>query len=97
VEESNYQIMASLYDKMNEFVKRKNITLTSPSHVTSPLIVKLKNPQNYLQKKWSKDRNAINWVNLVRASRRLKTEVKKVRSSQIYKGLKRALKNFVPR
>jgi len=92
VEKTDYWIRACLLRTMNEFVKTKRVVLNNSNQVTSFKIIKLKNWKGYLRKKWLKEKTALNWVNFVRACRKLKLEVKKVRRnvllSQINKGSK---------
>lgn len=94
VEESNYQIMASLQDTLSKFVRRRTLVIRNADQVISPLIQKLKNRKNRLQKVWLKERNAISWVNFIRSSRELKKEVRKVRNNQIKNRLGKGSKEF---
>jgi len=73
--EADYQIGACLSRTFNKFVTRKMVTLRNKNEVTSPMIIKLKNYRDRVRKKWSKNKNAENWVTMVRASRRLRKEV----------------------
>jgi len=68
--------------------------IRNSNEVTSPLIVKLKNFRNKLQKKWSKDKTAMNWVNLIRASRNLRKEVNKLRTKLLKGKMNKGTKEF---
>jgi len=56
--------------------------------------VKLKNWRNGLRKKWLKDKTALNWVNLIRASRILKREVNRVRKTKIKNSMMKGTREF---
>lgn len=94
VVETNYQIMASMLETLNKFVKRRTLIIRNSDQVTLPLIQKLKNKKNRLQKVWSKNRNALNWVNFIRASREMKKEVKRVKNNLIKGRLNKGPKEF---
>jgi len=94
VQEADYQIGACLSKTFSKFVKRRTVMLRDKNEVTSPLIIKLKNYRDRLKKKWSKNKNAENWVNLVRASRCLRKEVDAVRKRRIKKQINMGSRNF---
>jgi len=94
VVESNYQIMASVLGTLSKFVKRRTLIIRNSDQVTSPLIQRLKNRKNRLQKIWSKDRCSINWVNFIRSSRDMKREVRRVKNNIIKSRLNKGPKEF---
>jgi len=94
VNEIDYRIRACLIRTQKHFVLSRKTCLNNPSQVTSIKIVKIKNWRNKLRKRWLNDRSAINWVNLVRASRLLKKEVARVRRKKIKSNLSKGSKEF---
>jgi len=74
--------------------RSRTITIRNSNEVASIKIVKLRNYKNRQLKKWLKEKSAINWVNLVRSSRMLKKEVKKVRNSKIKQNMNKGSKEF---
>jgi len=94
VEEVDYWIRASLIRLSNSVAKPRIITARNSNEVVTVKIIKLRNWKNRLQKKYSKEKNALNWVNLVRASRILRKEVKRVRNKKIQNNLHKGTKEF---
>jgi len=64
------------------------------NEVVSPRIVKLRNFRNKLKKKWLAEKTALNYVNLVHPSRSLRSEVRKVKKSEIKSKTKKSSKDF---
>jgi len=94
VNEIDYRIRACLLRTQRKFVKTRKICLKNPCEVTSIKIVKIRNWRNSLRKKWLKDKTALNWVNLIRASRTLKKEVNRVRQKKIKSNMMKGTKEF---
>lgn len=93
-EELDYQIRAAIIQVFNKYVRKSSITVKGSQDIITPKINKLKNWRNGLRKNWSKDRSAINWVNLVRASRILRKEVRETKRAFIKSKLKKNSKDF---
>jgi len=94
ISELDYRIRASLITIMQEFVKRRDLTIRSQNDVTYPIINKLKNRRDRLRKKWSKSKLAIDYVNFIRASRQLRNEVRKVKRKVIKSKMEKGTKEF---
>lgn len=94
VEKTDYWIRACLLRTMNEFVKSKRVVLKNSNQVTSWKIIKLKNWKGYLRKKWLREKTALNWVNFIRAGRKLSQEVKKVRRNVLLNQMSKGSKEF---
>jgi len=94
VENIEYGIMACLRSTQEEFVKKRTLTVRSSNEVVSPKIIRLKNWRNSLRKKWLREKTAANWVAMIRASRKLRNEVRKVRAAEIKSKMKKGPKEF---
>jgi len=94
VEEHNYQIMACILRTLREYVKFRVVKLRGDRDVTSPLIIKLKNHRNKLRKKWSQARNAENYVEMIRATRKLRLEVYNTRKRLIKSKMSKGTREF---
>lgn len=92
--EFDYGIRASILKTFERFVAEKQFSVKNSNDVVSPKIIKLRNYRNKLKKKWLVEKSAINYVNLVRASRALKNEVLKVKKNVIKSKTQKSSKDF---
>jgi len=94
VHEMDYGIRASLSMTYRKFVRSRELVIRDSHEVTSIKIVRLKNRRNRLRKKWLKSKTAINFVNMVRETRLLRKEVRRVRKNLIRSNMSKSLKHF---
>jgi len=90
----DYWIRACLIRTMVKFVRSRKITVRCPNEIVSPKIVKIKNWRNSLRKKWLKEKSAQNYVNMVRACRILRREVRSQRKILLISRTKKGPKEF---
>jgi len=93
VDELGYGIMDALRITQEKFAKSRYLTVNSSSEIISPKIIKLKNWRNKL-KKWSNDKTAFNWTQMLRGSRILRGEVRRARKLEIKSKMKKSPKEF---
>lgn len=89
----DYWIRAGLISAFRKFVKIRRITVRS-NEVISDKIIRLRNKKNKLKKKWFADKNALNYVNMVRAARMLRKEVRRQRQKSLLYRISKGPKEF---
>jgi len=94
VKEFDYGIRASLTKTLIKFARSRKLTVHRQNEVTSVKIVRLKNRRDKLRKKWGKEKTALNYVELVRATRDLRREVRRVRKGVIKSKMSKSPKDF---
>jgi len=90
----DYGIRACLSRTYGKFIKSRELVIRDSHEVTSVKIVRLKNRRNRFRKKWLKEKTASNFVNLVRESRKLRKEVRRVRKNVIRSNMSKSPKHF---
>jgi len=94
VYEIDYRMRASLIMTMGKFTKLRTLTVRNSNEVTSPKIVRLKNFRNRRRKVWLKNKTAENYSTFMRASKQLRSEVRKTKKKLIYSKLQKDSKSF---